>query len=99
MFVEVLVGGGVLSFGLLAALCVTLSTYAVRLLYAGRDRLSFALSTLFLASLLFGFMGDPLHSGPVAMAFWGAAAALPLLYESSIKRPLQTLGGRVDATA
>ena len=99
MFIEVLAGGGILSFGLLIALCATLSTYAVRLLLTRRDRLSFALSTLFIACLLFGFMGDQMHSGPVAVGFWGSAAALPLVYESFKKKQPQTLGAGIDASA
>jgi len=98
MFIEVLSGGGVLSFAPLIALCVTLSTYAVRLLYLRRDRFSFAASSLFIACLLLGFTGEELDSGPVAMGFWFCAAVLPLLYEQSLKqaravcRPLHELG-------
>src|SRR5205823_2724554 len=41
MFFEVLSGGGLVSFALFLALCVTVSAYAVRLLYLSRDRYSF----------------------------------------------------------
>jgi hypothetical protein len=101
MFVEVLSGGGVLSFTPLIALCVTLSTYAARLLYRRRDRFSFATSSLFIACLLLGFTGEELDSGPVAMGFWFCAAVLPQLYEQSLKqtravcRRPQELGGQV----
>jgi hypothetical protein len=97
MFFEVLSGGGVLSFALLLALCVTLSVYVARLLYMNRDRLSFATSSLFIACILFGSMGDEIDSGPVAIAFWFSAAALPWLYERSLKaapsqaKPLKNL--------
>lgn len=99
MFIEVLAGGGVLSFGLFIALCAALSTYALRLLLARKDRLSFALSTLFITCLLFGFMGDEIHSGPVAMGFWISAAALPVMYESFKKKPPQAVRAGVHATA
>lgn len=98
MFFEVLSGGGLVSFALLITLCVTLSFYVVRLLYRRRDRLSFATSALFIACLLFGFTGEELDSGPVAMGFWFCAAVLPWLYEQSFKqaptvpRPLPELG-------
>ena len=81
MLLEVLAGGGVLSFALLLTLCVTLSRYAGGLLYARRDRLSFATSSLLLACFLFGFMGEEIDSGPVAIGFWYCAAVLPWLYE------------------
>src|SRR2546429_4729771 len=44
MLLEVLAGGGVLSFALLLTLCVTLSRYAAGLLYA-RDRKSTRLNS------------------------------------------------------
>jgi hypothetical protein len=99
MFIEVLAGGGILSFALILALCATLSTYALRLLLSRRDRLTFALSTLFITSLLFGFMGDEIHSGPVAIGFWISVAALPVMYESFKKKAPQALGVGVDANA
>jgi hypothetical protein len=86
MFVEVLSGGGLASFALLTALCVTVSIYAVRLLYRRRDRLSFATAALFIACLLFGFTGEELDSGPVAIGFWFCVAVLPWLYEQSFKQ-------------
>src|SRR5256886_9969200 len=77
MFFEVLCGGGLVSFALLIALCVTLTIYMIRLLCRRRDRVSFATCALFIACLLFGFTGEELDSGPVAMGFWFCAAELP----------------------
>lgn len=88
MFVEVLAGGGALSLALLLALCVTLSTYAARLLYAKRDRLSFATSSLLLACFLFGSMGEEIDSGPVAVGFWYCATVLPWLCVQPVGRSL-----------
>lgn len=86
MFFEVLTGGGVVSFVLLIALTIALSVYTVRLLLLKRDRLSFGASALFIACLLFGAMGDEIDSGPVAICFWYAVAALPLLAGQSLKQ-------------
>lgn len=99
VFVEVLVGGGVLSFALLIALCATLSVYAARLLVAKRDRLSFATSSLLLACLLFGAMGEEIDSGPVAVGFWYCAAVLPGLCECALKQTELVAGAAVNATA
>jgi O-antigen ligase len=99
MFFEILIGGGVLTFALFMALCIMLSVYAAYLLYRNRDRLSFAVATLFFASIIFGSMGDEIDSGPVAMCFWYSASALPLLYERSLKRTPQTRGAQIHATA
>jgi O-antigen ligase len=86
MFFEVLLGGGILSFALFTALCVVLLAYAAYLLYKTRDRFSFAIVALFLATLIFGSMGDEIDSGPVALCFWYAVAVLPWLYERSAVR-------------
>lgn len=86
VFFEVLSGGGVISLALLLALCLTLCVYAVRLLLARNDRLSFAISSVFIASLLFASMVDEIDSGPVAISFWCACAILPRLYESRFKK-------------
>lgn len=99
MFVEVLCGGGLLSFALLVALCVVLSTYTVRVLFARRDRLSFAISSLFVACLLFGSMGEDLDSGPTAMGFWCCAAVLPYLYEEAGERAGRILQASRERTA
>ena len=77
MFFEILLGGGVVSFALFAALCILLSVRAVYLLLKNRDRFSFAVATLFFACLILGSMGDEIDSGPVAMCFWYSAAVLP----------------------
>jgi len=98
MFLEVLVGGGLLSFTILIAICVALSVYAIRLLWLGGDRLRFVTVSLFVASLLLGFIGEEIGSGPAAISFWYSATALPLLYELSVKRRRQARGGQVAAT-
>jgi len=85
MFFEVLSGGGLVSFALFLALCVTLSTYAARLLFLSGGRLSFASASLFIACLLFGFAGETIDSGPLAISFWCSAAILPWLHKWSSK--------------
>ena len=86
MFMEVLLGGGVASFALLVVICAVLSKYAARLLYSRRDGFSFAASSLFIACLLFGFMGEEIDSGPVGICFWYCAAVLPWLCARLAKR-------------
>jgi len=86
MFFEILLGGGVLSFALFAALCILLSVYAAYLLFKNKDRFSFAVATLFVASLILGSMGDEIDSGPVAICFWYSAAVLPWMCQQSSKR-------------
>jgi O-antigen ligase len=86
MFLEVFLGGGLLSFALLVALCLTLSVYAIRLLWLGKDRLCFVTLSLFIATILLCFIGEEIDSGPAATSFWYTATALPLLYERVLKR-------------
>jgi hypothetical protein len=94
MFFEVLSGAGVPSLVFLTTLCLILSIYALRLLWVAKDRFSFAISTLFIASLLFGFMGDEIDSGPVAISFWCSAAILPRLYARFVKPALHLTQAR-----
>ena len=94
IFFEALVGGGVPSFVFLTSLCLILSIYAFRLLWVAKDRFSFAIATLFIASLLFGFMGDEIDSGPVAISFWCSAAILPRLYGKFVESRLPLNRGR-----
>jgi O-antigen ligase len=86
MFFEVLVGGGVPSLLLFVILCLTLFVYVCRLLYRTRDRFCLAVSSLFIACLLFGCMGEEFDSGPTAISFWYSVAVLPCLYERFVKR-------------
>jgi O-antigen ligase len=99
MFLEILLGGGVLSFALFTVLCVTLSVYAAYLLFKNGDRFSFAIASLFFATLIFGSMGDEIDSGPVALCFWYSVAALPLLYRRPFKRTQQLRAAQVDVNA
>jgi hypothetical protein len=86
MFFEVLVGGGVPSLLLFVILCLTVFVYVCRLLYRTRDRFSLAVSSLFIACLLFGCMSEEFDSGPTAISFWYSVAVLPCLYERFVKR-------------
>ena len=99
MFIEVLAGGGLLSLALFLALCVTLSVYATRLLYLRRDRLAFAFSTLFIACLPLGFMGETIDSGPLALAFWCCASVLSRLHRWPVKGQTSLRQAEVRATA
>ena len=86
IFFEVLAGGGLISFALFMALCLTLSTYAVRLLCLKKDRISFAFAALFITCLLLGSMEETIDSGPVAIAFWCSVAMLPRLDKRPLKK-------------
>jgi hypothetical protein len=101
MFFEVLVGGGVPSLLLLIALCLTLFVYVCRLLYGTRDRFSLAVSSLFIACVLFGCMGEEFDSGPTAICFWYSVAVLPCLYKRFVKRTpqLAQVGSTVPVSA
>lgn len=99
MFVEVLAGGGLLSLALFLALCVTLSVYTARLLYLRRDRLAFAFSALFIACLVFGFMGETIDSGPLAIAFWCSASVLSRLHGRPLRSQTSLREAEVHATA
>jgi len=79
-FIEVLVGGGILSLAVLALLWCVLIGHILKLLSRKNDRLSFAASSLLPLIFLMaaGGWGD-FDSGPLALTFWCLAAMLPLL--------------------
>jgi O-antigen ligase len=99
MFFEVLAGGGLLSFALIVGLTATLLVCAARLLAGRKDHFSFAVSMLFIACLLFGFMGDEIDSGPVAIAFWYSVAVLPRLQTRALERSVMIRGVIANANA
>jgi O-Antigen ligase len=92
-FLEVLVGGGILSFTVLALLTCVLVFYALTLLSRKNDRLSFATSALLPMVLVMASVGwGDFDSGPVALTFWCLAAMLPLLRGQARARASVMLG-------
>ena len=92
-FMEVFVGGGILSTAVMILLCCVLLTYAIVLLCRQSDRFSFATSSLLVTVLLLGQVGEAIDAGPVGFTFWSLAATLPLLHErlgAKIGSPEQT---------
>jgi hypothetical protein len=83
MFVETFVGGGFLAFTLLMILCSLMCVYAVRVFRQG-SVLSFTVTILFVATMMFGFIGPNLDSGSVATIFWSLAAIFPPLQSGSL---------------
>jgi O-antigen ligase len=99
MFIEVLLGSGVVGFALLVALCILLSVYATRLLWLRKDLVSFLSSSVLIACLFLGFIGEELDSGPTAICFWYAVAVLPALYKLHANRLQLMREARVNASA
>jgi hypothetical protein len=87
MFVETFAGGGLFAITILLALCVVVSIYVTRAFRQGAQ-FSFELTVLFLATMMFGFIGGSLDSGPIAITFWSLAAIVPTLQnrESRVSR-------------
>ncbi len=84
MFFETFVGGGLLAITLLILLCVVMAAYAVRIFLSQNTRLSFAITVLFLTTLMFGSIGGTLDAGSGAITFWSLAAILPILRNRSL---------------
>lgn len=79
MFIETFAGGGLVAITVLLTLCVVMSAYAVSIYSSGNTNLSFVLTVLFLLTLISGFMGSTIDSGPAAVTFWSLAAILPIV--------------------
>jgi hypothetical protein len=99
MFMEILLGGGVLSTAFLIGLCAVLSVCAARLLLTRRGAFSFATVALFIACVMFGFMGEEIDSGPVAICFWYSAAVLPWLCKQAERSVPKQIGKDFPAFA
>jgi hypothetical protein len=93
MFLETFVGGGFLAIIILLILCSVMTVYAMRV-FRQDTTLSFTVAILFVATLMFGFIGPTLDSGPVAITFWSLAAIFPLLQRASL---VPARGNRVAA--
>jgi O-antigen ligase len=92
MFVEVLLGGGLLSLIPLVALCLLLSFGAFQLLSKGRTQIEFTCGVMFIVTLALGAMGGDIAFGQVGITFWSLAAAIPALQlrHSVLRRPVSS---------
>jgi hypothetical protein len=79
IFFEAFVGGGLLALGAFLILTALLAWDAAWLFFRSRDRLAFAGSALFMAALLFGFIGGELDAGQLGFPFWMLVSLLPYL--------------------
>jgi len=79
MFVEVFLGGGLLSLIPLVVLCLLLSYKALQLLLKGRTQLEFTCGALFIVTLALGAMGGDIGYGEVGVTFWSLVAAIPAM--------------------
>lgn len=79
MFLETFVGGGLIAITIFVVLCILMSADAIRIFFGGNTNLSFVVGILFLLTLISGFMGATVDSGPTAITFWSLAASLPVL--------------------
>lgn len=79
IFFEAFVGGGLLALGTFLVLIALLTRDAAWLFFRSRDRLAFAGCALFMAALLFGFIGGELDAGQLGFPFWMLVSLLPYL--------------------
>lgn len=82
IFVEVLLGGGLISFAFIMLLFATLALYVFWLLRRGRDTTSFCVAALFVGYAIFGSVGVTLETGIAGAALWSVAAMAPALMEA-----------------
>jgi O-antigen ligase len=78
-FVEVLLGGGLLSLIPCLVLCFVLIRRSVQLLSKHRTHLEFVCGTMFLITMVIGLMGGDFACGEVGITFWSLAAAVPAM--------------------
>ncbi len=91
MFFETFAGGGVPAITVLLILCGVMASDAVRVFFYGSTNLSFLVGILFLLTLVSGFMGATVDSGPTAVTFWSLAAMLPSLRRRLVSDRVQIM--------
>jgi O-antigen ligase len=79
VFVEVLSGGGLVSFAVFLLLWCFLLFYVFRLLREPLTATSFAVIGLLVVTCLFVFIGSELEAGPAGFTFWIIVPSVPLL--------------------
>jgi hypothetical protein len=99
IFVEVLLGGGLLSLIPCLALCFWLTRRAFQFLSKDRSDLEFACGTLFIVTMGLGLMGADFGYGQVGITFWSLAAAIPAMqFGHSLSRREVSLPGHKKPT-
>jgi len=78
-FMEVYVGGGLLSFAVFVAIWIVLGWKTAKLYLSRSDRTGFAIVALFCAALFLNAIGGELQADPAGLCFWCVLASLPLL--------------------
>jgi len=85
IFVEVFLGGGLVSLIPCMALCFLLVRKAFQFLYKDRTDLEFLCGLLFIVTFTISLLGGDFSSGEIGITFWSLAAAIPAL---SLRRPV-----------
>jgi O-antigen ligase len=80
VFVEILLGGGLLSLLPCMALCFLLIRRALQFLSKQRTDLEFACGALFMVTMTLGLLGGDIGYGEVGITFWSLAAAIPAMH-------------------
>ncbi|HTU35353.1 MAG TPA: O-antigen ligase family protein [Candidatus Acidoferrum sp.] len=79
IFVDVFVGGGLVTELAFLVLVIAMVVYAIKLLRRRRDAHSFAAACLMLTVVLIGAVGASIDSTPFGFIFWSLVTMLPLL--------------------
>jgi O-antigen ligase len=85
IFVEVFLGGGLVSLIPCMALCFLLARKAFKFLSKDRTDLEFLCGLLFLVTLTISLLGGDFSSGEIGITFWSLAAAIPAM---ALRRPV-----------
>ena len=78
-FMEVYVGGGVISLAVFLCIWLVLAMKVTRLYLSRPDRTGFAIVSLFWAALFLNAVGGELQADPAGCCFWSVVAALPFV--------------------
>ena len=98
IFVEVLLGGGLLSLIPCLTLCVLLTRRAFQFLSKTRTELEFTCGALFLVTMALGMLGGDFGYGEIGITFWSLAAAIPAMSLRTSLAPSAGVASSVNPT-
>jgi len=85
IFVDVFIGGGLISLAVFLALFIRLGYYSAMLLRYSKDARVFAVCSLFLYLLIMGSVGETIDTSPFGFTFWMVTSMLPMLIAAQRK--------------
>jgi hypothetical protein len=94
-FMEIYVGGGLVSLLLFCAIWIVVATRTTRLFFRRSDKYAFAIVSLFFAALLLNLVGGELQAEPSGFCFWCLVTVVPAMTLGRNYQPQEIHGKKI----